>query len=90
MLLEHRLKVGADESASIKFLSCDNRGGLRMRTIRLAFLRSAPLMQSIKPPVLHRYEQYTLQGMRLVLFWHEVIYYFIMYLIWNNIKDLCH
>ena len=55
---------------------CDSRLGLRSRVIRLFFLRCPALVQRIKPPVAPRYEPYTLQGMQLVLAWHEVrIYY---------------
>ena len=72
-LLLNRLKNGTNDSVPIHLLSCDNRRGLRMRTIRLAFFKCSALMQSIKPPVAARYEPYTLLGMRLVLTWHEVI-----------------
>lgn len=50
----------------------DSRRGLRARAIRLLYLRCPSLMKRIKPPVAPRYEPYTLQGMRLLLAWHEV------------------
>lgn len=49
----------------------DSRRGLRARAIRLLYLRCPSLMKRIKPPVAPRYEPYTLQGMRLLLAWHE-------------------
>ena len=51
---------------------CDSRRGLRARAIRLLYLRCPSLIRHIKPPVAPRYEPYTLQGMRLLLAWHEV------------------
>lgn len=62
---------------------CDNRRGLRARTIRLLFLRCPALIKQIKPPVSPRYEPYTLHGMRLLLAWHEVqLFLFTHELIW--------
>lgn len=68
------IRFKGDEASLPKDLQniCDSRRGLRARGIRLLYLRCPSLIKYIKPPVAARYEPYTLQGMRLVLSWHEV------------------
>ena len=68
------IRFQGDESSLPKDLQnvCDSRRGLRARAIRILYLRCSSLIKYIKPPVAARYEPYTLQGMKLLLAWHEV------------------